>query len=75
MTRARVALTVCVLCLVTFASLPQAQQRPDRSKPPALGPAPSVNLPPIQKRMLREIRKRKAVSARVLASKRRSRYS
>ena len=52
MTRARVALTVCVLCLVTFASLPQAQQRPDRSKPPALGPAPSVNLPPIQKRML-----------------------
>jgi len=43
---------VCVLCLVAFASLPHAQQRPDRSKAPALGPAPSVKLPPIQKRAL-----------------------
>jgi len=29
-----------------------AQTKPDRSAPPALGPAPQVNLPQIQKRML-----------------------
>ena len=29
-----------------------AQERPDRTRPPALGPAPLLNLPPIQKRML-----------------------
>ena len=29
-----------------------AQDRPDRSRPPALGSAPQLNLPPIQKRML-----------------------
>jgi zinc protease len=29
-----------------------AQERPDRSRPPALGPAPQLNLPPIQKRTL-----------------------
>lgn len=29
-----------------------AQDRPDRSRPPALGPAPQLNLPPIQKRTL-----------------------
>src|SRR5690349_5878477 len=29
-----------------------AQQAPDRSKPPALGPAPALTLPPIQKRTL-----------------------
>src|SRR5688500_14402503 len=29
-----------------------AQQPPDRSKPPALGPAPSLSIPPIQKRAL-----------------------
>ena len=29
-----------------------AQDRPDRTRPPALGPAPQLNLPPIQKRML-----------------------
>ncbi len=29
-----------------------AQERPDRTRPPALGPAPQLNLPPIQKRML-----------------------
>src|SRR5262245_4329091 len=44
-------LIVCVLCGFVGASL-VAQTAPDRSKPPALGPAPSLNLPPIQKRML-----------------------
>ena len=29
-----------------------AQNPPDRTKPPALGPAPTLNLPPIQKRAL-----------------------
>ncbi len=29
-----------------------AQQRPDRSKPPSLGPAPELKLPPAQKRAL-----------------------
>ena len=29
-----------------------AQQGPDRTKPPALGPAPALTLPPIQKRAL-----------------------
>src|SRR5688500_17055696 len=29
-----------------------AQQPPDRSKPPALGPAPSLSIPPVQKRAL-----------------------
>ncbi len=35
-----------------FIGFVAAQERPDRSKPPALGAAPTVNLPPIQKRML-----------------------
>jgi zinc protease len=39
---------VCALLAVTVS----AQQRPDRSKPPALGPAPQVTLPAIQKRTL-----------------------
>jgi predicted Zn-dependent peptidase len=47
MHRALMALLV-TLSLVTLA----AQQRPDRSQPPALGAAPSVNLPQIQKRAL-----------------------
>jgi predicted Zn-dependent peptidase len=38
---------------VALAAAPLfAQQGPDRSKPPALGPAPSLTLPPIQKRTL-----------------------
>jgi predicted Zn-dependent peptidase len=43
-----VALLACTQVLVLVA----AQERPDRTKPPALGPAPSLNLPPIQKRTL-----------------------
>ena len=53
MTRARTAVSVaCLLCSALFVSLPQAQQPPDRSKPPALGPAPALDLPSIQKRAL-----------------------
>jgi hypothetical protein len=37
-----------VLALAT----PHAQQRPDRSHAPALGPAPQLKIPPIQKRTL-----------------------
>ncbi len=40
-----------VLVALSVASV-AAQDRPDRSRPPALGPAPQINLPPIQKRML-----------------------
>ena len=40
-----------VLCGHSFVSL-VAQGPPDRSKAPALGPAPALNLPPIQKRTL-----------------------
>ena len=46
------ALFYCVLCgCVVFVSL-GAQAPPDRTRPPALGPAPQVNLPSIQKRTL-----------------------
>ena len=40
-----------VLCGHSFVSV-VAQGPPDRSKAPALGPAPQLNLPPIQKRTL-----------------------
>jgi len=45
-------MVIAVLCGIVSVAFPHAQQRPDRSKPPALDPAPSLNLPPIQKRML-----------------------
>jgi len=44
----RKALTICLLGAVAAATL-SAQQAPDRSKPPALGPAPVLKLPAIQK--------------------------
>jgi predicted Zn-dependent peptidase len=47
----RAWLVIAAVCCTTVLSL-HAQQPPDRSKPPALGPAPSLKLPPIQKRML-----------------------
>lgn len=47
----RRALLVIALS-VSAAAAGLAQERPDRSRPPALGPAPAVNLPPIQKRAL-----------------------
>ena len=43
---------VAALAVVLLVGGAAAQQRPDRSKPPALGPAPQLNLPQIQKRML-----------------------
>ena len=43
---------LCVLCgYFVFVPL-AAQAPPDRSRPPALGPAPQLNLPSIQKRTL-----------------------
>ena len=36
----------------TWLAAPLVAQTPDRAHPPALGPAPSLNLPPIQKRQL-----------------------
>jgi predicted Zn-dependent peptidase len=42
----------CVLCGFLFAASLAAQDRPDRSHPPALGPSPQLNLPPIQKKAL-----------------------
>src|SRR5688500_17367545 len=44
----RVLWVMLALCVATVG----AQQPPDRSKPPALGPAPALNIPPIQKRAL-----------------------
>jgi len=52
MTPTRTLLIASLFCSVCLVALPGAQERPDRSKPPALGPAPSINLPPIQKRTL-----------------------
>ena len=44
---------LCVLCgSYVFVPLTAQTQGADRSHPPALGPAPQLNLPPIQKRML-----------------------
>jgi predicted Zn-dependent peptidase len=40
------------LALTATATLAAQTQAPDRSKPPALGPAPSVKLPAIEKRTL-----------------------
>jgi zinc protease len=44
------ALALCVLCLC--AARLGAQQAPDRSHAPAVGPAPALRLPPIEKRTL-----------------------
>jgi zinc protease len=42
-----------VMCLVALAAMVVgAQQAPDRSKPPAIGPAPTLKLPAIQKTKL-----------------------
>jgi zinc protease len=45
----RIATAALLLCAVTVGA---QQAPPDRSKPPALGPAPSLTVPPIQKRAL-----------------------
>src|SRR5262245_56538605 len=44
----KLASAIVILCSVALA----AQQAPDRSKAPAIGPAPVLKMPPIQKRML-----------------------
>ena len=44
-------LTAPVLCVVLW-SAGLAQQRPDRSHPPAIGPTPQLHLPTVQKRTL-----------------------
>ena len=41
-----------VLLLVAVAAVGIAAQAPDRSKPPAIGPAPSLKMPAIQKQKL-----------------------
>lgn len=46
----RPAVVALTLCLAGLTGL--AQQAPDRSHPPAIGPAPAVHLPPIEKRAL-----------------------
>ena len=54
-TQSRYLCVLCVLCGCLFVGWPAvggAQERPDRSKPPALGLAPQLSLPQIQKRML-----------------------
>jgi predicted Zn-dependent peptidase len=53
----RSARTLRFICLVIAGSfalsvVPWAQQLPDRSKPPAIGPAPVLKLPAIEKRTL-----------------------
>jgi predicted Zn-dependent peptidase len=44
--------TAAVLFLSVVAAITVTAQAPDRSKPPALGPAPSLKLPAIQKQKL-----------------------
>ena len=41
-----------VVLAIALASAPAAQQAPDRSKAPVPGPAPSLRVPPVQKRTL-----------------------
>jgi zinc protease len=49
----RVRIAEClVVALIALSTAAYAQDRPDRSKPPAIGPAPSLKMPPIQKQKL-----------------------
>ncbi|HWB29278.1 MAG TPA: pitrilysin family protein [Vicinamibacterales bacterium] len=48
----RAAAAGLALTLVAMAPVEAQQQAPDRSKPPELGPAPSLKVPPITKRAL-----------------------
>jgi predicted Zn-dependent peptidase len=47
----RPALLITCVCVASMVPV-LAQQRPDRSTPPVPGPAPTLHLPPIQKRTL-----------------------
>ena len=42
-------LRVLTLGLAVLVSVPAFAQKPDRSKPPELGPAPSLKLPALQR--------------------------
>src|SRR5262245_58016278 len=44
-------LTTVAVAIVLIAGV-TAQERADRSRPPTLGPAPALSIPPIQKRTL-----------------------
>ncbi len=44
--------TVLVLLMAAVAPVTLSAQKPDRAKPPAIGPAPSLKLPAIQKQKL-----------------------
>lgn len=47
------SLGLCGLCVAAVAATSATpQQTPDRSKPPALGPLPTLKLPPVEKRTL-----------------------
>jgi zinc protease len=48
----RVIPALAVVLAAAAATIAAQQARPDRSKPPVLGAAPRLNLPPIQKRTL-----------------------
>jgi predicted Zn-dependent peptidase len=50
--RFKIADFAIVLLIAAAASTAYAQDRPDRSKPPAIGPAPSLRMPAIQKQKL-----------------------
>ena len=43
---------ILIVALVACAAATAAAQKPDRSRPPAIGPAPSLKLPAIQKQKL-----------------------
>src|SRR6476619_5761116 len=48
----RRTLSLIAVATLAIAAPLAAHQNPDRSKPPALGPAPALKLPPIIKRTL-----------------------
>jgi zinc protease len=50
--RFRISDWFAVLLICAIAPAAYAQDRPDRSKPPAIGPAPSLKMPAIQKHKL-----------------------
>ncbi len=45
----RPVLTAATILLALAAALPLQAQSPDRSKPPAVGPAPDLELPPVER--------------------------
>ena len=45
-------LTTAIVACALAAAVSAQQQAPDRSKPPAIGPAPALHLPAVEKRIL-----------------------